>query len=141
MAKSSREVVDKWKRNLRGSTADIEAGIDRVTESPTKLAADNIDKMRTKLLEAFDSGRVEAGLRGVSLEDWKAAFKEKGIGRISAGVEKADGKMIEFMDFLIPQVEAGKSKIKGMPSTTLEDNINRMVTFTRHMASKKYKGK
>ncbi len=140
MAKSEREVVDKWKRNLRGSTADIEAGVNRVTESPTKLAADNIDKMRTKLLEAFDNGRVEAGLRGVSLEDWKEAFIKVGIGRISAGVEKADGKMMDFMGFLIPHVEAGKSKIKGMPSTTLEDNINRMVTFTRHMASKKYKG-
>ncbi len=141
MVKSSREVVDKWKRNLRGATADIEAGVNRVTESPTKLAADNIDKMRTKLMEAFDNGRVEAGLRKVTLEEWKDAFIKVGIGRISAGVEKADSKMVEFMDFLIPHVEAGKGKIKGMPSTSLEDNINRMVEFTRHMASKKYKGR
>ncbi len=140
MAKSSREVTDKWKRNLRGATADIEAGINRVTVAPTKLAADNIDKMRVKLMEAFDSGRVEAGLRKVTLDDWKTAFIKTGIGRISAGVEKADDKMVEFMDWLLPHVEAGKGKIKGMPSVSLEDNINRMVEFTRHMASKKYKG-
>lgn len=141
MVKTSREATDKWKTNLRGSTESIKKGIERVEVAPTKLAADNIEKMRIKLMEAFDNGTVEAALRNVSLDDWKTAFIEKGIGRISAGVEKADSKMIAFMDFLIPHVEAGKAKIKGMPSTTFDDNINRMVEFSRHMASKKYKGR
>lgn len=138
VAKSSREATEKWKRNLRGATEDIKAGIERVTVAPTKLAADNIEKMRIKLMEAFDSGKVEAALRSVSLDDWKTAFKDVGVGRIAAGVEKADGKMEKFFDFLLPHVEAGKTKIAKMPSVSLEDNIARMVEFSRHMASKKY---
>lgn len=141
VSKTSREAVDKWKRNLRGATEDIKAGIDRVTVAPTKLAADNIEKMKIKLLEAFDNGSVEAGLRAVTLEEWKSAFKDVGVGRIAAGVEKADAKMEAFMDFLLPHVEAGKAKIANMPSISLEDNIARMTAFTRHMASKKFKGK
>lgn len=141
MAKTSAEATEKWQRNMRASTEDIRKGIDRVEVAPTKLAADQIDKMRIKLMEAFESGRVEAGLRGVSLEDWKTAFKDVGVGRIAAGVDKAEGKMKDFFDFLLPHVAAGQAKIKAMPSTTLEDNIQRMTTFTRHMASKKYKGR
>lgn len=140
MAKTSREATDKWKRNLKAASADIKAGVESVTESPAAKAADNIEKMKQKLMEAFDDGRVEKALRGVSLEDWKKAFIETGINRISSGVDKADGKMVAFMDWLIPHVEAGKAKVENMPSITLEDNINRMVEFTRHMAARKYKG-
>lgn len=140
MAKTPKQATEKWGRNLKGASQDIKDGIDRVTESPAAKAADQIDKMRIKLIEAFDSGKVEASLRAVSLEDWKDAFKNVGVSRIAAGVDKSTNKMEDFFAFLLPHVEAGQAKIKNMPSTTLEDNINRMVEFSRHMASKKYKG-
>lgn len=141
MAKTAREATDKWAKNLKGSTESIRKGIDRVSVSPAAKAADNIEKMKARLMEAFDNGTIEKALRGVELEDWKDAFKNVGIGRISGGVDKADGKMIEFFDWLIPRVEAGKTKIAKMPDITLEDNISRMTTFVRHMAEQKYKGK
>lgn len=133
------EFYNKWSKRLRASSDEIRTGVDRVTESPGKAAAKKIDLMLQKLMEAFESGRVERGLLGFSLEDWQQAMKEKGIRNMPAGIENAKAKQMEFARWLLARVSEGQAKVKAMPEGTLEDSIRRVETYIRHMAEKKYK--
>lgn len=125
---------EKWQRNLKAASKDIEMGVDRVTESPTNKAADKIDKMRTNLNAAIDSGKVERGLRRVTLSDWKASMKGKGLQRLNAGVQGAAQKVEGFYAQLFPYQESLQAKISNMPDTTLDDNIQRAVEYMRGMS-------
>jgi len=133
------EFSEKWARRLKGATTDIRRGVERVTEAPTAKAAAKVEKMKAKLIEAIESGRWEAALRMIGLDEWKSATLEKGVGRISAGVDRATPKMTKFGSWLLSRIEAAQGKIKDMPDVTLEDSINRMTTFIREMAKEKYK--
>jgi len=133
------EFADKWGRRLKASTEDMRRGAQKVTEAPSVKAIAAKEKMKQKLIASIEDGTWERQLGLVTLDDWRKAFVETGIGRVSSGVDKAGAKMNRFGAWLIPTVEAGQNKISGMPDITLDDSINRMVTFTRHMAANKYK--
>jgi len=131
------DVAAKWSRNLKGATEEIRRGVAAVTESPPQKAAKNMDKIRERWIAALD--KMKDGLEGVPVEEWKR-LTEAGIGKISIGVDaKGTAKMETVMKNLLPHIEAGQSKIEGMPSVTLEDNIARMEAFVRHMATFKKK--
>jgi len=135
MAKlTAKEFQEKHNRRLKAATEDMRLGVERVTESPTAKAAKKADKMRQNVLKSIDSGKWAAGLNRVTLEDWKSKMINKGVGRVAAGIDEAEGKVIAFAEKLLPHVDAGKSAIDKLPDVTLEDSINRMTTFTRHMA-------
>ena len=134
-----KEFAEKWARRLKGATEDIRRGVEKLDKNPAELAIKKKEKLKARLIEAIDSGRWERALGKVTLEDWKKAMINKGIGRISAGVDEATPKMEEFGRALLSHVEAGQKAIEGMPDLTLEDNINRMVTFIRHMAKFRWK--
>lgn len=138
MAKlSPAEFQEKHARRLKASVEDVRKGIDRVTESPTEKAAAKQDKMLTNLTAAVNSGKWAAGLKRVSLEDWKKQTRDIGVNRIAAGIDGAKAKVISFAEVLLPHIDRGTEKIKAMPDVTLDDNINRMTTFIRHMAELK----
>ena len=122
---------------MKAAVEDVRKGIDRVTESPTEKAAAKQDKMLTNLTAAVNSGKWAAGLKRVTLEDWKNKTKNVGVNRIAAGIDAAKSKVIAFADELLPHIDRGRDKIKSMPDVTLDDNINRMVAFTRHMSELK----
>jgi len=129
------EFQEKHARRLAASVEDVRNGIDKVTVNPCELAAAKQEKMLANLTAAVNDGRWAAGLKRVSLEDWKKSAKEIGVGRIASGINAAKSKVIAFAEQLLPHIDAGVSKLKGMPDITLEDNIQRMVSMTRHMAS------
>lgn len=133
------EFAEKWNRRLKASLEDIRRGVERVDKAPTELATKKKEKMKQKLIEAIDSGRWERGLQKVTLEDWKRAMLNKGLTRISAGVDEATPKMQAFGQALLNHIDAGLKQIENMPDLTLEDSINRMVTFIRHMSKFRYK--
>ena len=138
MAKlTATEFQEKHARRLKAAVEDVRKGIDRVTESPTDMAAAKADKMLTNLTSAVQSGKWAAGLKRVSLEDWKRKARDVGVNRIAAGIDAAKDKTIAFAEVLLPHIDRGKDKIKGMPDVTLDDNINRMTTFVRHMSELK----
>ena len=136
---NEKEFAEKWARRLKGATEDIRRGVEKLDRNPAEEAIKKKEKMKARLIEAIDSGRWEAGLKKVTLEEWKAKMLNKGIGRIPAGVDEATPKMEEFARVLLPHIEEGVKKIEGMPDLTLEDNIRRMEEFIRHMAKLKYK--
>ncbi len=134
MARDPREIAEKWSRRLSGATEDIRRGVEAVTENPAQKAKAKKEKMKARIIEAIDTGKWEAGLDRVSLEDWKSKVLEKGLARLPQGVEDARSKMEDFMGQLIPYVENVKRKIDGMPDRTLEDRIQRAVAWIREMS-------
>lgn len=138
MAKlTAAQFQEKHARRLKAAVEDVRAGIDRVTENPCDKAAAKQDKMLSNLTAAVQGGKWAAGLKRVSLEDWKRKARDIGVNRISAGIDGASAKVVAFAEQLLPHVDRGVEKIKTMPDVTLDDNINRMTTFIRHMSGLK----
>lgn len=136
MAKvTPQQFTEKWQRRLSGATTDIQNGINRVDTSPTEKAAAKQDKMLANVTAAVQSGKWANGLRRVTLNDWKTAAVNKGIPRISQGVQGAGGKVTAFASQLLPFQDSLKGKIDSMPDLTLDDSINRMTTWIRGMAT------
>jgi len=135
MAKlTPKEFQEKHNRRLKAAVEDMRAGVERVTESPTAKAAAKADKMRAEIVRSIDSGKWAAGLKRVSLEEWKRKMIDKGVGRVAAGIDSAADKVEAFAAELLPHIDAGRNAISKLPDVTLEDSINRMTTFIRHMA-------
>jgi len=130
---------EKHATRLKASSADIRAGIARVTQAPGALAAAKADKMKQNLNAAIDSGKWQQRVASVTLEEWKRQASEKGVGRIAAGIDGAAGKVEEFYAQLFPFQDSLQQKINKMPDLTLEDSIQRMTTFVRGMSEFKRK--
>ena len=140
MAKlTPQEYAEKWGRRLKGSTADIQAGIQRVTEAPGVKAAQQKELMKQKLLEAIENGTWERQVAAVSLDEWKQKALEKGVGRIAAGVDGAMHKQVNMAERLLKNIDEVKSIVDRTPRGDLETNINRMVTQAREMSKRKLK--
>ena len=138
MAKlTANEFKEKHARRLKAAVEDVRRGIDRVTENPCEKAAAKQDKMLANLTASVNNGKWAAGLKRVSLEDWKRKARDIGVNRIAAGIDGAKEKVIAFAEVLLPHIDRGRDKIKAMPDVTLDDSINRMTTFIRHMATMK----
>jgi len=129
------EFQEKHARRLKAAVEDVRKGIDRVTENPCEKAAAKQDKMLTNLTAAVTSGKWAAGLKRVSLEDWKKNARDIGVNRIAAGIDGAKTKVVAFAEQLLPHIDREKAKIASMPDVTLDDNINRMTSFCRGMAT------
>lgn len=129
------EFQEKHARRLKAAVEDVRKGIDRVTENPCEKAAAKQDKMLTNLTAAVTSGKWAAGLKRVSLEDWKKNARDIGVNRIAAGIDGAKAKVVAFAEQLLPHIDRERAKIASMPDVTLDDNINRMTSFVRGMAS------
>lgn len=130
---------EKHARNLKAAVPDITIGVDRVTEAPGKKAAAQQEKMLANLTESVRDGTWARRVSAVTLEQWKTDMKTKGIGRIAAGIDGAADKVEAFFEQLFPYQDALAAKLDGMADLTLEDSINRMVTFVRGMAEFKPK--
>lgn len=133
------EAAAKWGQRLKASTEDIRRGISRVQRAPGEAAVAKQDKLVAKFQESVASGRWANATRAVSLGEWQQAASEKGVGRIAAGVDSAQPKQAAMYGRLLAAVDSARARVDAMPSTTLEDNINRSATFQREMA--KFKGR
>jgi hypothetical protein len=133
------EFQEKHARRLKAAVDDMRRGIEGVSSAPTAKAAAKADKMRTNIVAAIDSGKWAAGLNRVSLEEWKRKMIDKGLNRVAGGIDGAAEKTTAFAAELLPHIDRGIEAVKKLPDTTLEDNINRMTTFIRHMSKFKRK--
>ena len=135
MAKlTPQQAREKHARNLKASVPDIQIGVNAVTDAPGAKAAAQQEKMLTNLTEAVRSGKWARRVSAVTLEDWKANMLQKGVGRIASGIDGASDKVEAFFAQLFPYQDTLKRQLDNMPDLTLEDSINRMVTWVRGMA-------
>lgn len=129
--------ADKWlerhSQGLAGAGTKIREGVENVTVSPGVKAADNITKMRTNLIAAFDDGRVEKGLRSVDLDYWKRTMLDKGIPAISAGAEAAKEKNRPVIEKLLAYENQLQDKVNKMKVVTIEDSIAKAGAWMRGM--------
>lgn len=130
---TAQQYADQWAQRLKGSTQRITDGVDRVTESPGARAAANTDKWYQAITSERTRRKWQQSMQALTLDDWKAAMKNKGIGRISAGVDAAKPRMVEVGQRLIEHQNALLGQIDTMPDLTLEDSVNRMVAWVRGM--------
>ena len=138
MAKlTPQEYVEKHARNLKNAAEDIRRGIDRVTVAPGVSAVAKQEKMQRKLNEAIDDGRWAQKTAAVDLASWKSDAKDKGVPRISQGVEKAKTKNTQMAARLLDALDEVAGSVAVMPDDTLDDSIARMEAQIRGMASKK----
>lgn len=131
------QLTEKWQRRLKGAIEDMRQGVDRVTEAPGAAAAAKADKWQAAISEQRTKEKWRRRVGAVTLEEWKTSMKEKGLSRIASGVDGATGKMERFAAQLIEHQNAGLLALEKLPDLTLEDSINRMAAWTRHMAAMK----
>ena len=128
------QFTDKHNRRLKGALEDMRSGVETVTTAPGKLAADKEQKFKTRLMESIDKGTWRNRVSAVTLDDWKSKMIDKGLPRVSGGIDAAAAKVKDFAAQLLPAVAAAQDKIAKMPDLTLEDSINRMGSYVREMA-------
>jgi hypothetical protein len=128
------EYAEKLARRLSAATADISRGIDRVTEAPGAAAVAQKENLRAHFNEALDSGKWERNTSAVTLSEWKAAAKDKGVGRIGPGINAAKPKLVKFASELLPAVDAAAAVAKAMPKGTLEERVQRSVAYQMQMS-------
>jgi len=138
--KSATDVANKWSRNLGQATESIRSGVQQVTVAPTQLAARQQDAYLQGIQNAVASGKWQAGLNRVTLQDWQANMVNIGIPRIQQGAVAAKPKMEAFMSQLLPYVQNQQRQLQSIPRGNLEQNLQRMTTFVRGMANFKRSG-
>lgn len=134
---SGAEASEKWGRRLKGATSDIAKGIARVTQAPGIAAAKQANVFADKVAKSVTEGRWQAAVASVSVEEWKRAATEKGVGRITQGVDGAAAKHAAVMEKIIAAVDQSVAVVNQTPRGDLETNINRSATFQREMSKRK----
>lgn len=128
--KTPQDATTKWVTNLSGATAEIQAGIDRVTEAPGIKAAAKSQKWIQAVQASQD--KWKRNVAAVSLDQWKSLFKGVGVQRIAQGAQAKQGKYTQFANQFFPYLEQGVQKVQAMPDTTFEERIQRAVAMMRH---------
>lgn len=128
------EFVEKHNRRLKAATADMKAGIEKVTVAPGVQAAAKQEKMLSKLTEAVTSGKWASRTKGVSLEEWKRKAAIVGVPRVSAGIDAAKEKVATFAAQFLPFVENVAKEVAGMDDLTLDDSVRRAEHQIRRTA-------
>lgn len=126
------DATSKWVTNLSGSTERIKAGVQRVTTAPGQQAAAQSQKWLQRVTASHDKWRTRVA--AVSLSSWQTSMVEVGVPRVAQGAQAKQDKYTAFAAEFFPYLDQGVRRIDTMPSTTLEDNINRAVAMIRHNA-------
>jgi hypothetical protein len=129
---SAANIANDWANKMAASGDKIRQGVQSVTESPTEKAALATDRMVAGIQRAAAEGKIQAGLRRVTLEDWRKAMIDKGVGRVGSGAMAAKPKFQDFMGEFIPWLEAGQRALESTPRGDTETNIQRAVAMMRH---------
>lgn len=128
----------KWLSNLSNATAAMTAGANRVTVSPGVAAAAAADKWLAKVTAA--QAKFKARVGAVTLQQWQQAYTTYGVQRVASGAQAKQGKMLAFQQDWQAFLSANMAKIDRMPTTTLQDGINKAVAQIQLNASFKRSG-
>lgn len=133
------EAQAKHAKNLKASSSEIVAGVNATTEAPSAKAVAKQDKMKENLIRSIEDGTWAARLGKHTLADWKRDMINKGVGRISKGIDEAAPKTTAFFNALLPVAYGISDEVKGMPDMTLDDSIARATRAITRMAEFHYK--
>lgn len=120
---SEQEWAEKWASRMAGSTAAMQKGADRVTVSPGEKAIASKEKYRQRVMAALDDGTYEAGNKSYTTEDWRRAYKDKGIQRVASGATAAKPKVMAYARVAGPIAQASSEQCSQMPNTSDEQAL------------------
>lgn len=131
MATNPQDAAAAWASRLAGSTDKITKGIQSVTVAPGQAAARQANVWVQNTTAAKD--KWQSNVAAVTLADWQDAAINKGVSRIAGGAQAAQPKFAQFMTELLPHIERTKASLPARGN--LDQNIQRMVAFSRGMAT------
>lgn len=126
------EIAEKWSGRTAAAAPAYVAGVERVTESPGRAAAQKVDKYVAGLQANVNKWADRVG--SVSLEDWKQSTVEKGGARYAQGAQAGAGKMAAFQREFQPFQDRVVEAAKRIDDTTLEGRINKAAFVMRETA-------
>lgn len=126
-------VAAKWAQRTSAASQDYVDGVRNTDKDPTALAINAIPRMRTRVLEAIDSGKVAAGLRRVGKQGWIAAVEAKGASNFSSGVSAAEPKVQAAFGPLLAFEANLQRQVTAMPANTDAEREARMLAWVRGM--------
>ncbi len=116
MSLTAEQVFDKYMRNTKAAGPSIKAGIESSTKSQTGNAIKAKDKMVANHQAAIARGDWEKGLKEAGDETWKKNTIEKGIPKISAGLDASADKIRRKMSQVVDAGNAARSATENMPN-------------------------
>lgn len=120
------EIAAKYKKNLLGATEDIKRGVTNTDKDQAGNAIKAIPKMKTRIIEAIDNGKVAKGLTKAGHAGWQKGMLEKGVNNIAQGINVNEAKIIEQMGKVGEVGEAVRNVTKDMPNNNLEEGISKV---------------
>lgn len=118
----------KWLSRLQGASADITAGINRVSESPGVAAVRSKLKYQNNVVAAFPKWERRTG--ALTLQSWQQSTAAA-VGNVAAGAQRKQGNYQAFATQFYPHLDAGMARIKAMPNDTFEARVQRSVAMMR----------
>lgn len=126
-------VASKWATRTSAAAQDYVDGVTSTDKDPTALAIAAIPRMRARVLESIDSGKVAAGLRRVGKQGWIAAVQAKGAANFSSGVQAAEGKVAAAFAPLLAFESNLQRQVQAMPANTDAEREAKMLAWVRGM--------
>lgn len=126
MAKGWQNAGKRWEQAMQSASTAYGEGIDSVTVNPMEKAAQNEAGYLQGVNDAVSSGKWAAGLRRVTLSDWKTNAKTKGAQRLAAGAKAAVNKVQQFWQRWGPVQDQIVQAVRAMPNATFADRMARM---------------
>jgi hypothetical protein len=126
--------AEKWVNRSSAASGDYVAGARATDKDPTALAIAALPRMKQRVIEAIDSGKVRDGLQRAGRAGWLAGIEGKGATNYGTGVSSARAKVEQAYNSLFAYEQAGLSRLASMPSNTDAERIQRMVFWVQYMA-------
>lgn len=132
---NAQAIAQLWMQRASAAGERMKAGVQAVTENPAEKAAAAAPQWLAGVQRAAAEGSFEAGLRKVSLSDWKQKMLNKGVPNMATGVREALPDMTKFLAEFLPFAGQVSDEIKAMPKGTKEDSRARMLAAFEKMSS------
>lgn len=128
--------AQNWVNALQQASQKATAGAQRVQVSPGQRAAEQAQKYINRVNEALPKWQRKVG--AVTLQQWQAAYIQKGVPRIATGAQAAQADYQQALTPLFQFMQNLWQQVDSMPSATEADRENRMLAWARGM--RQYQG-
>ena len=128
MAKSLQQTVDNYKNSGPKAQADWLSGIQSTQVDPTQLAAQAGAAAVNNYTQAWNSGRVQAGLAAKGKQGWIAGAVAK-QQNYATGISNAGPAYQAAMQQWLPIIDNAAAQVRSMPSGSLAASQARAAAF------------